>query len=57
MKIYTKQGDGGKTSLLGGEKVWKDNQRIKAYGTVDELNAILGIVITESKSEELIREL
>lgn len=53
MKIYTKQGDGGKTSLLGGEKVWKDNQRIKAYGTVDELNAILGIVIAESKSEEL----
>jgi len=57
MKIYTKQGDGGKTSLLGGEKVWKDNQRIKAYGTLDELNAILGIIITESKSEELKGEL
>ncbi|MEJ5350451.1 MAG: cob(I)yrinic acid a,c-diamide adenosyltransferase [Melioribacteraceae bacterium] len=57
MKIYTKQGDEGKTSLLGGERVWKDNQRIQAYGTVDELNAILGIVVTELKSEELKEEL
>lgn len=57
MKIYTKQGDEGKTSLLGGERVWKDNQRIQAYGTVDELNAILGIVVTELTSEELKEEL
>jgi len=57
MKIYTKQGDEGKTSLLGGERVWKDNQRIQAYGTVDELNAILGIVVTELKSEELKKDL
>jgi len=42
MKIYTKTGDKGKTSLLGGEKVSKSHDRIDAYGTVDELNAFLG---------------
>lgn len=53
MKIYTKQGDKGETRLFGGQKVSKDDQRIKAYGTVDELNSILGIAILECKSEEL----
>jgi cob(I)alamin adenosyltransferase len=43
MKIYTKTGDGGETSLLGGERVSKDALRIDAYGTVDELNSSLGI--------------
>ncbi|MEL6676783.1 MAG: cob(I)yrinic acid a,c-diamide adenosyltransferase [Bacteroidota bacterium] len=42
MKIYTKKGDAGKTSLLGGTRVSKDDLRIEAYGTVDELNAHLG---------------
>jgi cob(I)alamin adenosyltransferase len=42
MKIYTKKGDGGTTSLLGGTKVPKYDLRIEAYGTVDELNAYLG---------------
>jgi len=43
-KIYTKTGDKGQTSLASGKRVSKDNSRIKAYGTVDELNSILGIV-------------
>lgn len=42
MKIYTKTGDEGKTSLFGGERVDKDHLRIEAFGNVDELNAELG---------------
>lgn len=44
MKIYTKTGDAGKTSLLGGTKVSKGHLRIEAYGSVDELNAHVGLV-------------
>ncbi len=44
MKIYTKTGDGGETGLWGGKRVRKDGARINAYGSVDELNAVLGIV-------------
>lgn len=43
-KIYTKAGDGGETSLLGGKKVYKHHSRVEAYGTVDELNAFLGLL-------------
>lgn len=43
-KIYTKQGDKGITSLLGGSKVPKYHQRIEAYGTLDELNSFIGLV-------------
>ena len=43
-KIYTKTGDKGKTSLASGKRVAKDHIRIKSYGSVDELNSILGIV-------------
>jgi len=46
MKIYTKTGDKGKTSLLGGKRIEKDSIRISAYGTVDECNALLGIART-----------
>lgn len=42
MKIYTKTGDGGETGLFGGPRVAKDSPRIEAYGTVDELNAVIG---------------
>lgn len=42
-KIYTKTGDLGKTSLIGGTKVPKSNIRIEAYGTVDELNSFIGL--------------
>ena len=44
MKIYTKKGDGGETGLLGGTRVPKYDTRIEAYGTVDELNAYLGML-------------
>lgn len=44
MKIYTKKGDQGQTSLIGGTRVKKNNIRIEAYGTVDELNAHVGLV-------------
>jgi cob(I)alamin adenosyltransferase len=44
MKIYTKTGDAGDTSLFGGKRVPKSDLRIDAYGTVDELNAQLGVV-------------
>jgi cob(I)alamin adenosyltransferase len=43
-KVYTRTGDKGKTRLAGGQPVWKDNLRVEAYGTVDELNAMLGAV-------------
>jgi cob(I)alamin adenosyltransferase len=46
-KIYTKTGDDGETGLFGGPRVRKDHPRIEAYGTVDELNAVLGIVRTQ----------
>lgn len=52
MKIYTKTGDAGMTSLIGGHRVPKYNQRIEAYGTVDELNSHLGIVIAGIKDNE-----
>lgn len=47
MKIYTKTGDLGETGLFGGERVSKDSLRIEAYGTVDELNSILGIAVAD----------
>lgn len=43
MKIYTKKGDKGETSLFGGQRVLKSAKRISAYGTIDELNSILGL--------------
>ena len=45
MKIYTKGGDGGETTLLGGARVSKDDPRVAAYGTVDELNAVIGTAL------------
>lgn len=44
MKIYTKTGDDGTTSLVGGKRVLKNNVRLDAYGTVDELNSFLGLL-------------
>jgi cob(I)alamin adenosyltransferase len=44
MKIYTRTGDSGETSLLGSERVRKDDPRVGSYGTVDELSAVVGIV-------------
>lgn len=53
-KIYTKTGDKGKTSLIGGTKVAKDHIRIESYGTVDELNSYLGLVIDLLKDKHSI---
>ena len=50
-KIYTKTGDKGTTSLASGKRVAKDHYRIKAYGTVDELNSILGIVRVKASAK------
>ena len=44
MKIYTKKGDRGETSLIGGTRVLKSSLRIEAYGTVDELNSHIGLI-------------
>lgn len=46
MKIYTKTGDAGETGLFGGDRVSKSDRRIQAYGDIDELNSILGIVMS-----------
>ena len=43
-RVYTRGGDKGETSLVGGQRIAKDSIRIESYGTVDELNAILGVV-------------
>ncbi len=48
-KVYTRTGDKGKTRLAGGQQVWKDSLRVEAYGTVDELNAALGVVRVMNK--------
>ncbi len=45
-RVYTKTGDQGQTALIGGERVPKSSPRIECYGTVDELNAVLGLVRT-----------
>ncbi len=53
MKIYTRTGDGGSTGLFGGPRVSKDDRRIEAYGTVDELNAVVGMVRSIGITPEL----
>lgn len=50
MSIATKTGDKGETSLIGGDRVRKNDVRIEAYGTVDELNALLGVCLTTIES-------
>lgn len=53
MKIYTKTGDNGETGLSDGSRVRKDHLRLEAYGTVDELNSIIGCSLCELKSNEV----
>jgi cob(I)alamin adenosyltransferase len=53
LKIYTKTGDYGTTSLQGNVRVSKDHPRIVAYGTVDEANASLGIVLTNTLDSDI----
>src|SRR5262245_49096521 len=44
-RVYTKGGDKGETSLIGGERVSKADPRLDCYGTIDELNAVIGLVV------------
>jgi cob(I)alamin adenosyltransferase len=48
-RVYTRGGDSGETSLVGGQRIAKDAIRIESYGTVDELNAILGLARTANR--------
>lgn len=59
MKIYTKTGDKGTTSLIGGTKVSKSHLRIEAYGTVDELNSYIGLckdLLTDEQGKKILLE-
>lgn len=53
LKIYTKTGDRGETGLFGGQRVRKDHVRVEAYGDVDELNSLLGVVAAQLEVERL----
>jgi cob(I)alamin adenosyltransferase len=57
MKIYTRTGDSGSTGLFGGVRVDKDTERVEAYGSVDELNACLGVACALAGPSELARSL
>ncbi len=53
MKIYTKKGDSGMTSLFGGMRLSKSDIRIEAYGTIDELNSFIGLLIAEIINDDI----
>ena len=53
-KIYTKTGDAGLTGLGGGRRVSKDAARVQAYGTVDELNSLIGVALALGLTERQI---
>jgi cob(I)alamin adenosyltransferase len=60
MKIYTKTGDKGETSIFGGKRLPKDDIRIEAYGTVDELNSYLGLIrdhLADQDNLELLKQI
>src|SRR5438552_531532 len=52
LHIYTRTGDSGETGLFGGRRVGKDDLRVEAYGTVDELNAVLGLARAQASDTE-----
>ena len=52
-KIYTRTGDEGSTGLGDGTRIDKDSLRVEAMGTVDELNAVIGLLLTEPLSESI----
>ena len=57
MKIYTKTGDKGTTSLVGGKRVPKNHPRVEAYGDVDELISYIGVVISDTTFDDVIKDL
>lgn len=57
MKVYTKTGDTGDTSLFSGGRVGKEHPRIEAYGTVDELNSQLGLLSTEDLPGDVVERI
>jgi len=57
MKIYTKTGDKGETSLYGGTRVSKAAARVESYGTLDELNAFIGLAKAEISDEKVLSQL
>lgn len=56
-KVYTRSGDDGKTALVGGQRVAKDDVRIEAYGAVDELLAVVGLVRAERSAQDVLPDL
>jgi cob(I)alamin adenosyltransferase len=57
VKIYTKTGDGGATSLFGGKRIDKSSARIEAYGYVDELNSLIGTIVAKKPMTEVLKKL
>ena len=57
MKIYTKTGDKGETSLIGGTRVPKHHLRIESYGTIDELNSWIGLIRDQQINNDAVKEL
>ncbi len=59
-RVYTRQGDDGRTQLVSGDRVWKDSTRVEAYGEVDELNSLIGFArsfIDDEKVDSMLREI
>ena len=56
MQIYTRTGDHGTTRIIGGRSVHKDSQQVEAYGTVDELNSIIGVIVALEEAPNDMKE-
>ena len=57
MRIYTRTGDNGMTSLIGGKRVKKYDIRLEAYGTIDELNSCIGLILSTNEEKEILNEI
>ena len=57
MKIYTKTGDKGETGLYGGTRISKASTRVEAYGTIDELNAFIGVAKSQIENDDVLVQL